>query len=398
MRKSLVRIGKPNTGSKQIFFYLGILVLIAGSFFIWQKNKSDIGQKTEAEANDYIVSRMADCHQNNDTNECYEKNAEDFINNFKLSQIMAVFEKKEKTPEFFTKCHLTSHFLGQAAYKKYGSVVAVFSEGSHACLGGIYHGAVEGYFMAQGVTDINDPKLRIEIQRVCGTPADYDKPQKFTECNHGLGHATMYLTKNDLPLALDMCDALTSENERALCYSGALMANGDSFGSTDHPTKYIRADDPLYPCDILKPQQQEQCYTYGVLTRFQQDLPKSISLCAQVPSQFQHQCFKTIGRDRTMLSADPAELKSQCYQIKEADWRRDCVAGTSYNLVIRFGAASDIPALFCGILESADRNECYMNISSALSFMTKDPEIIKNFCEKVQDVDYKNKCLDIIPT
>ena len=390
------QLGKLIVGKYRMIFYLSMVILVVGYFFILKKNQLDLQNKTSVEISDYIIGKMSACHENDDTSKCYQANAEDFINRFELNNIMTVFDQNEKTPEFFDKCHRTAHFLGQTAYKKYGSIAAVFSQTNGVCLGGVYHGAVEGYFMAQGTTDIKDTKVRQQINSVCGTPKDYVEPQKFIECNHGLGHAVMYLTKNDLPEALDMCEALSSKNERSLCYTGALMANADSFGSTDHPTKYIKEDDPLYPCSILKKEQQEMCYTYGVLSRFQFDLAKSISVCSSVPGEFKNQCFGTLGRDRTIISSDPLELKSQCYQIKKEEFRKDCISGTSYNLVIRFGANSDIPASYCSITDAMYKDNCYNRIFGALGNITKDQAVVKKFCEKISDESYKNKCLNSI--
>lgn len=381
--------------TRKLIFYLSISLLV-GAFFVWENNKLNLQSKTPEEINNYIIAKMTNCHQNDNSDKCYKINAEDFINQFKLSEIMAVFYQNEKTPEFFSKCHLTAHYLGQIAYKRYRGVAAVFSEANHACLGGLYHGAVEGYFIAQNITDIKDNKIKQQIKNVCGTAKDYDDPQKFTECNHGLGHAMMYLTENDLLEALDLCDALSSFNEQGLCYTGALMANADSFKSTDHPTKYIKEDDLLYPCPILKKHHQGQCYTYGVLSRFQNDIPKAISICLKVPAEFQSSCFETFGRDRTMLSADPEELKSQCYQIKKGEFIKNCIAGTSYNLVIRFGINSKIPIDYCEITELEYKSSCYTRVFGALNNISKDKEVIKNFCEQIGDENYKNKCLNSI--
>jgi hypothetical protein len=384
------------SGIRKYKIILSIIFLIVVSLFLLIKGQPSLQDRALNEVGNYIILRMSDCHKNNSSNQCYEANAEDFISRFKLGDIMDIFYKNEKTPEFFTKCHLTAHYLGQIAYKKYKSIPTIFAEANRACLGGVYHGAVEGYFMAQGVTDIKDEGVKEQIKNVCGVPKDYAEPQKFIECNHGLGHATMYLTENDLPGALDLCDALSSKNERDLCYTGALMANGDSFNSGDHPTKYIRDDDPLYPCPILKKSQQEQCYTYGVLSRFQHNLLKSIDICLSIPAEFKGNCFETIGRDRTMLSANPQELKSQCYQIEQDEWRKYCISGTAYNLVVRFGALSNIPIDYCGITDSKYKNNCYTRIFNALKNITTDKEARENFCKKIDNIIYKNQCYDEI--
>lgn len=373
--------------------YLLIFVVFLSIFlnmFSSKENVYGISDKTT----ESIIGSMSVCLEGGKQDECYKNSAKDFVDKFSIREIMYVFREKEKTEEFFERCHLTSHFIGQEAYKKYKDVKKIFSEGTSACLGGIYHGAIEGYFMENNAYELGTAFIKSEINKICGTRNDYTENQKFVECNHGLGHATMYLTENDLPKALDLCDATNTTEERELCYSGALMANSDSFNSNDHPTKYIKADEPLYPCPILKDWQQGQCYTYGVLGRFQQDLNGSINICYSVPDKFKSECFETIGRDRTVITQDVKELISQCGQIKDENFKNSCMSGTAYNLIIRFGPNSDIAQNYCKITDDTFKKDCYEQIVKALRNMTRDIALIQNFCEKIKDVEYRNLCLN----
>src|SRR5260221_121441 len=136
----------------KIIFFFTLLLIISGYFFALMIKVEPIGVKVQKEVSDYIISKMKYCHDNNDISSCYKANAADFLNRFKLSDIMAVFSLNEKNPEFFSKCHETSHYLGRDAYAKFKSIPKVFEEATHACLGGVYHGAIEGYFMSLGIT------------------------------------------------------------------------------------------------------------------------------------------------------------------------------------------------------------------------------------------------------
>ncbi len=377
--------------------FLFILVMLG--FFVWLYRTNTLEIK-KLSINPYTQNQMESCYnyKKPDRKKCYESVATNLLARYSLPEILKVFDSNENKIEFFKNCHEVAHYLGQQEYKRLKNVRDVLLESSRACLGGTYHGAVEGYFMESNIstTPENELKIREKVRVICGKTEDYIRPQDFIECNHGLGHATIYIADYDLPRALDYCDALRSKNERELCYSGALMANSDSFGDKEHPTKYIKDDDLLYPCNILKEHQQKQCYTYGVLARFQYDLPKSIALCKAVPTSFQTECFKTLGRDRTMISADPEELKSQCSQIKEKNFKKDCISGTSYNLVIRFGIDSDIPIDYCKITDPEFKDICYPEIWRALKKITTDVKVRENFCRKISESDYKNKCLNSI--
>ncbi|HEV8601750.1 MAG TPA: hypothetical protein VGQ87_04120 [Patescibacteria group bacterium] len=380
--------------NRLVIIELLLLAVIGG--LIIKYNKIDKAEKNKVEARTYIQAQMNLCYKKTETNACYKNVAMNLLANYSLTVILNVFETNEKKPEFFSHCHTVAHYLGQMEYKRLKSVKAAFLETTHACLGGAYHGAIEGYFMEKGIINAASAEVKSEVAKICGKPQDYERRQEFTECNHGLGHATMFLADYDLPKALNLCDATGTVNEHELCYSGALMANGDAFANNDHPTKYVKADDPLYPCPILEKQQQRQCYTYGVLTRFQDNLEKSIAICLMIPKEFQDDCFETIGRDRTMISAQPAELMAQCSQIKSAVFRSDCMQGSAYNLVIRFGINSVLAQKLCDIAESGVKSDCYRRILSAANELTSNASVLQIFCRQIKEEEYKNRCVNSI--
>lgn len=345
-----------------------------------------------------IRTGMQECRVSPRPSSCYRLFASELLGRFPLADILFVFAANETKPEFFQQCHEVAHYLGQEEYRKTGNLRGVFGASNHACLAGAFHGGVEGYFMARGIRlgKENFVEIGRAVSEICGDPASYDRPQEFTECNHGLGHAVMYIADYDLPPALALCDELGARTEQELCYTGAFMANANSVASNDHPSRYIRADDPLYPCPILAEQYQRMCYTYAVLARFQYVPEQSVAICNSVPEPYRRGCFETYGRDRTMVTANPRELKNQCALVSNPLFRQDCIRGVAYNLAVRFGIDSDLPFSFCDIVSFEERDVCYRSIARALRKVTPEIGMARSRCNTGGTLEYRAVCLEEI--
>lgn len=345
----------------------------------------------------YVRTKMEHCYTQDRSAQCYKSTAIDFLNHFSLKEILLVFEENETRQEFFNNCHGVAHYLGQESYRRTKSIRKVFANSSRACLGGTYHGAVEGYFMEKKIDFNDDASISREVGILCGSQKDYKRIQEFTECYHGLGHATMFITDNELPRALMLCDGILVHGERVLCYTGVFMANADSLNNVDHPSEFLKEDDPLYPCPILKEQYQRMCYTYGTLSRFQYDLSTSIEICERIPRKYQNECFETLGHDRTMVSADENELKDQCAQIKDTTSRDYCIRGVAYNLVVRFGTQSFLPFSFCSLIASESTHSCFERVNNAFQINASAyPEEFTAQCNKILDKENNAICTGLI--
>lgn len=354
----------------------------------------DQSAKTDAQA--YISRKMQECNSSQSQQDCLHKAAGDFLNKFPLKTIAEVFRVNETKPEYFLHCHQEAHYLGQEAYKRKKDIRKVFSESSYACLGGLFHGAVEGYFIEKNIQvgSGNDQQIAAQVPKICGKKEEYERTQDFTECNHGMGHALMFLTDDDLIRALKLCDTLPNGNQQSLCYTGAFMQNADGTANSEHPSKYLKEGDPLYTCTLLEEKYLNQCYTYAALTKTQADVVASANVCRQVPEKYQKDCFNTVGRDRTMFSANPQELKSECLKIPEPPFSAECFNGAAYNLVVRFNYTSSIPQNFCKALEQTQKAACYYQIGKAAYNITSDKKVQSQFCSKIDEKQYEKDCFN----
>ena len=194
--------------------------------FLWQtpKQNEEILDPTK-----YIVTQMGQCLQAEKRSQCLKQAAKDFSERFSLQEVLAVFEKNEQKPELIATCHEETHYLSREEYQKKKNIRDVFASCNHSCLGGCFHGAVEGYFIEKNIAigSEDDSEVSGEIPQICGQQKDYEKTQQHTECLHGLGHAVMFLTENDLIRSLKLCDNLKTKSEQELCFTGAFMANVD---------------------------------------------------------------------------------------------------------------------------------------------------------------------------
>lgn len=364
------------------FLFLGIIVLTA-SFYVYQK-KSTIKDPEE-----YITAAVTVCKQNEYKNRCLKSVAQDLLSHFKLTTIIPILKKNEKTPAYFTICHQLAHYLGQTEYERVKSISKIYAEVNETCSGGMYHGAIEGYFMSKKIVFDGSPEMDItianEVKTVCGKEVDHIKSNEYGNCVHGLGHALMYVTDNDLIRALRLCDNVSETFYQGVCYTGALMQNYNSFGDVDHPSKYVKIEDPLYPCYILESRYQPRCYSYGVLTNFQNDPHKEVALCEKIPKEYARDCFKTYGIDRSIVGFSPSVIKDQCGYVKDLEYRADCITESAGHLVSRFGLESTLGAELCSLQDSAYKSNCYSLLIMTARTLTRDVKVISNFCKQIPD-------------
>ncbi|OGZ44905.1 MAG: hypothetical protein A2756_03470 [Candidatus Ryanbacteria bacterium RIFCSPHIGHO2_01_FULL_48_27] len=383
-------------------YYVGIgiaLALVAGAVFLglsarhWDSLENTARASKDADA--FVRMTLEDCQKSpvRESKACHQQAARTLLDVFSLAQVLSIFDRHEAEPLFFDNCHEVAHFLGQEAYRRMRSVSQIFAQSSRACLGGAFHGAVEGYFMERAMLPgmVSDAVMGQEIANLCGEKKTYTRPQDFIECNHGMGHALMFLAEDDLLRALHLCDYLPNTEQRQLCFTGALMANFTGAQSKDHPAKYFRADDPLYPCPILSDEYQEMCYTYGVLSLHQEDYEKAVAICRLVPEHYQDACFKTYGRDRTMITSDAATITRQCSIIGSPIFERDCVNAAAFNLVIRFGMETVYAFNLCALQSGASAGGCYGELVRAAQRSTRDVAAMQAFCSRIPEA-YRNGC------
>jgi hypothetical protein len=195
-----------------------------------------------------------------------------------------------------SNCHELTHIIGHVAAELYGDVPTTYSRGDSFCGSGYYHGAMEAI-----VAKIGPDKVLEEADTLCVGLYSFD----HYNCAHGLGHGFMRVQENELFGSLEMCDVLTDGWEEKRCYGGAFMENVVDKDNPVHPSKYLKADRPLYPCDVVGDRYKDECYqrqsSYALETRGN-DFTEVFGLCAKVEANFRPSCYQGVGWDASVQS------------------------------------------------------------------------------------------------
>lgn len=287
------------------------------------------------------------------------------------SGVTAAFDelKNEYTKDAFvsSQCHQLTHVIGRAAFDLYGDLPYTYSQGDPFCASGYYHGAMEAV-----VAKIGADRILEEADLIC---ADLAEGQKYSvshfSCVHGLGHGFMALQENELFESLQTCDTLTGKWEKESCYSGTFMENIMASDNPNYPSKYLKADQPLYPCTDVKLQYKEMCYqiqTSYALRVLEYDFAKVFDLCATTAEEdLRPMCYQSLGRDAfdqvlgedasNQTGGDMSVAKTICLLGRDYEARSNCAVGAAKAFIYHYHNDTQAKA-FCESFDADVRDVC----------------------------------------
>ena len=275
---------------------------------------------------------------------------------------LAEFDKEiAADPEIERNCHRIAHMIGAAALVRYdGRVGKAFAEGSASCWSGYYHGILERAF-----TDVGSDKLGQVSRELCS-----DKDVRHTafiayQCVHGLGHGLMLYTNYDMPKSLSVCDELATAWDQTSCTGGVFMENiSSSYGIK---SKWLRDDDPIYPCKTVAERHKLYCYlmvTSRILPFVNYDFAKAGQMCRKSDKAWIATCFQSLGRDASgQTRGDIQKILGIC--AKGGDMETECVYGAGRDLTSNDGGSRRSRVL-CAKAAAPLQDYCFEGIGTIL--------------------------------
>ncbi len=258
--------------------------------------------------------------------ECYEKFYEAHADERGTEEAITLIKGRSKTDALlYANCHNTMHVLGRSAYQEYGSLPKAFARADYFCWSGYYHGVVEGALRGVREKDIT----RDTLFNLCSTSVAMPT-QSFDQfnCMHGIGHALMYITKNELPHSLIRCNDLPDEWSTQHCATGVFMENSLADGKA-HRSAYLPTTDLHYPCTITEKKFGEACYIVQsslILKKLNGDFAKAFDFCLTITELgYRTQCARGLGKEAAqtafydsavaaaICAEAPPELISNCF-------------------------------------------------------------------------------------
>jgi cytochrome c553 len=300
---------------------------------------------------------------------------------------LAVFAEEINTDPTVRVCHRIAHALGAGGLAHFdGDVGLAFADGSAVCWSGYYHGILERAFAGVAEDD-----LAPVSRRLCSSDAVRRDDFTAYQCVHGLGHGLMIYTAYDMPLSLGTCDELSTDWDRISCTGGVFMENlQTSYGTR---SKYLRDDDPLYPCPTVKERQKLYCYlmvTSRILEVVGGDWDKTVQWCRKAEPNWVATCFQSLGRDasgRTLQ--DPGQILGICG--KSGDMARECIYGAARDIT-SMDAGARRSAGFCTQAPADARAYCFNGIGTILGGFSRESETRKAACRAAVPKAYWSDC------
>ncbi|MEX0617195.1 MAG: hypothetical protein WD231_05345 [Candidatus Woykebacteria bacterium] len=369
-----------------IFFILALIVVF------WLNKtppsvsvQSGPSQKmTEEQAETFVENEMLKCSKQFNPAGCTEQASKLFLSQMSYDQLLKALKTATKTPSVYEICHPLVHFIGRSSYTLEHDMDKLFAADRSVCDSGFYHGVIEQNLEEKGTIVFQDNQVKSfeGVKDLCGKIEDYSIPLRYSSCVHGLGHGLMYVTDNDLMISLKGCDTTPGPGT---CYGGVFMENGGSATNPYHYSKYLRADDLLYPCNSLEEKYLVACYRYQSLYYARltsRDWPKTLDLCLKVPKEYQGTCIQFVGSNLINYSEDINLMKSVYAKVPEAYqgyFITGLVSGLGEDNV---GVPSKMKAVCDFVSGSSLETSCYKDIGVAIRRWSFDLQERQHFCEE----------------
>jgi hypothetical protein len=323
-------------------------------------------------------TKLADCASQACTEQAFGNIA------YRRGPKVALARFDEKYGDFSDpNCHRVAHRIGSASLaRNRGDVANTFAQGSSSCFSGYYHGVLEHSLLQ--VKSYDPISLGNVVRGLCeGAQMNASVWLKY-QCLHGLGHGLMITTGYDLPLSLKVCDRLTTPWETTSCNGGAFMENiSNFFGVT---SRWLRDDDPVYPCDWVKQGDKLKCYeivTSHILRVNGASWPKAAETCANVEKGWTSACFRSLGRDSAgQAHEDPEGITKLCAVARQYGGEEACVMGAAEAMTGNFKTGQQAANL-CRTVSSNLRAGCYYGIGSVMSMYGPTSATRKAHCRGV---------------
>ena len=343
----------------------------------------------------YVGGKNSTCdnkESQREKNMCRDEAAKDILSRFSFKEVLAGFEIAKGD------CHNIMHPIAADYTQKQGDLAQVFSQCTPVCFGACYHGSVVGYMRDSGFLGEEPGVVREMIGGVCEALRGKETDSIYSQCLHGLGHAFMFTTNMDLLRSLELCDVLSSG--AITCYEGVFMENFPLSATSPHPSRYIKEDDPIYPCNILEDRYTQKCYRFLTSHLYYlsgEDWEKTASLCRLVPLPYRNLCYQTVGSSGAGNYQEVKNMPEVCSFVPSGEPRDSCIRGIVEFFSDRFGGYKEkMFGMFdvCEVVDGEYKKTCYLQIHANITGWIPNRDEQIRACSRVQEPQYREWCMN----
>lgn len=291
--------------------------------------------------------------------------------------------------------HLRAHHVGYQLFRSYGLSTKAFLRCGSDFNNGCMHGYIEE---AEGsIKGSSASSLANELCLPILDSSAYSYNQKHF-CYHGVGHAIMEDVDYNLAAALKECDAFGNDIAEIGCWQGVLMEN--EWGYVTHITDNgtFSKTDPMEPCDSIAQKYVTQCYMNQegyLFYRYDNDFKKSAQACEKAGDNG-GVCVESLGLAASAESWQPLLLKGRnagslesnawllCQDVPK-QYTGNCVEGAVFNILALDGLDFKRSSIFCGLVGTAYRKDCFSSIGQYAWVQTPapNPPKVESYCKQL---------------
>lgn len=315
--------------------------------------------------------------------------------------------------------HLLGHIVGDELYKqeKIAGIKVCTADLRNACS----HSIVIGALFEHGPSVL--PEIADTCRKAPGGPGAY------TMCYHGLGHGVLGYVDYEVPEAIELCKKTGTieyrNREYVECVGGMVM---EMIGGVhdvqlreEKAAKYLKTEDPLYPCSasFMPKEVQGICYTYLTPHLFEvaggdlgrptpPTFAKAFAYCDKISSREvanRLACYAGFGKEFVVLGAERdvrvveelgdaelAKIASWCALAGHKEGSEACSNAVLSSLYWGGENKPTAAIRYCGLQkERAEEERCFNVLFSIARPYLKDAETRKSFCREIP-TSRKSEC------
>lgn len=351
--------------NRNVWIYMFCIPVLIGAYGIFSVLTTYSGDRKSSQETweVYVTRHIRECrNMRARQTSCFSDFVRLWLSQSPVVTAMKTLQSIEREPDVFPVCHAITHLIGRQSYRNAPEAQKAYAGCMTVCGAGCYHGVLEEYLNTKQIKKIS---ILEDVRAICGTRSNaYDIPA-YNECLHGVGHGFMYLNDMDLPKALVRCDGFSDHPDRQECYGGVFMENAIGESRADHPSKYTKPDDPIYPCKTLDLVYKASCYgqkssDFG--DRVSWDSQKVIQFCRNLPAEYQNQCYTRLGGGAAQFFTDMSQLKNVCNDVAGHIHQIACIQAAAGVLLELYDPDRKSAEAYCASLSAENKTGCYEQI------------------------------------
>lgn len=343
---------------KQSITLLACICLIAGGIFAYEQ--------------EFFLSKNNTCEEAASRNDCFIAHAALLASSGDFKEALE-YATEVVAPHSRNALHIAMHMIGHSAFEILGSRTQAmsilpkeaFTTEGHLIYDGFQHGVLQAYFTARK-EDMSTEQL---IEESCG---EYNVPENDPRgpspwraalgCYHGVGHALMAASKNDMNGSIAVCAALPYYWMQQRCAYGVFMevsyAYYPSYAAHSHGGKPL-GDSMADACKEARALKEvcAQFVGHSYLMKHPGEYAQAFSTCRELIAAHGAECdiyLAEVILPGTLHTED--ELLSACKEAVASE--ETCVLWVAKGLQEGYGGIDGVRMDFCGSLSQPLRERC----------------------------------------